>query len=394
MSTTTPEQAPQRVSLMLLVFIAFTGTLAMHIFVPVMPAAARDLRTDSQTIQLAITIYTLGLALGQLFYGPLSDVIGRRKAILGGIVVYIIGSVASGVATSPEFLIAARFLQALGGAGGLALTRVVVADTSKGAGATRGIAVLNMILLLGPGLAPVLGANISELVGWRGIFVALTLMALGTFIASLLTLPETGQPTRRFDASKALGGFRALLANGPYMRVVTGGAFGSTACYAYFVSAPFIMSADMGLSIQAVGYCIAATLAAAAAGTLITRSLVGRIDEKIIQRVFALLGLLTGLLFLIGALAHLLTPVSVVALSMLILFSAGGLGPITIGMSLRLAGPQAASASGLYGCFQMLSGVVCSFVAGMFTDHQLGCGLALFCAYLFCAVQLLRPSRR
>lgn len=394
MSETAPHEAtPPRVSLLLLVFIAFTGTLAMHIFVPAMPRAALELGTDAQTIQMAITIYILGLAAGQLIYGPLSDVIGRRAAVLGAISIYIVGSIASGLATDPGFLMVARFIQALGGAGGLSLTRVIVADTSKGVGATKGIAVLNMILLLGPGLAPVIGAGLSELVGWRGIFAALTVMAGVTLAVALGKLPETGTPTRRFGIGSAFGGFRELLGNGAFMRVATGGAFGSTACYGYFVSAPFILGSDMGLNVQAVGYCIGGTLAAAAAGTLLTRSIVGKVSEKTIQRVFSLLGLTTGLVFLILAVAHLLTPVLVVGLSLLVLFSAGGLGPVTIGQSLRLAGSRAASASGLYGCFQMLSGVICSFVAGLFVDHQLGCGLVLFGGYLICAVQLLRPAR-
>jgi DHA1 family bicyclomycin/chloramphenicol resistance-like MFS transporter len=386
------ENAPH-VSLTLLVFIAFTGTLAMHIFIPALPGAAVDLHTDAPTVQMAITIYILGLAVGQLFYGPLSDAIGRRAAILGAMAVYIAGAVASGFATSAQFLIAARFVQALGGAGGLSLTRVVVADTSKGIGATKKIAVLNMILLLGPGLAPVIGAGISDMVGWRGIFAFLAAMATITLAVSVTKLPETGNPTRKLQAFGAFSSFRELFRKPDFMRVATGGAFGSTACYGYFVSAPFILGGDMGLSVQTVGHFIGATLAAAAAGTFLTRSIVGRIGEKAIQRIFSLLGLLAGFLFLVGAVMHVLTPASVVVLSLLILFAAGGLSPVTIAMSMRLAGPEAASASGLYGCFQMLSGVVCSFVAGMFVDHQLGCGLVLFAGYLFCAFQLLRSPK-
>jgi DHA1 family bicyclomycin/chloramphenicol resistance-like MFS transporter len=385
------SDASPKVSLLLLVFIAFSGTLAMHIFVPALPGAAHDLKTDSQTIQFAITIYILGLALGQLIYGPLSDAIGRRNAILAALAIYLLGSIGSALAVSANTLIAARFVQSLGGAGGLALTRVVVSDTSKGNSATKSIAILNLILLLGPGFAPVIGAEISELVGWRMIFVALAIMAVTTIAFSLKGLPETGRPSGRLSLALAMSGFANLFRNRHFMRIATGGAFGSTACYGYFVSAPFILGSDMGLSVQAVGYCVGSTLAAAAAGTLLTRSIVGKVPDRTILLTFSGLGLITGAIFLGLAVAGMLTPVLVVGLSLLILFSAGGMGPVTVGTTLRLAGQQAGSAAGLFGCFQMLSGVICSFVAGLFTNHELGCGLVLFGAYLICFTQFARP---
>ncbi len=169
---------PPRVSLALQDFIALTGALSMHIFVPALPGAARDLHVDAQTVQMAITIYILGLVVGQLVYGPIADVIGRRPAILGAMAIYIGGPVASGLAPSARFLAIARFVQALGGAWGLALSRVIVADTSRGTQATERIAILNMILLIGPGVAPILGAYIAEATGWRSIFLDLAACAI------------------------------------------------------------------------------------------------------------------------------------------------------------------------------------------------------------------------
>jgi len=361
----------------------------MHIFVPALPLTARDLGTDSTTIQLAISVYIMGLALGQLVYGPLSDAIGRRRAVLAGLSLFVLGGIISGLAQSSAVLIAARLVQAIGGAGGLALTRVIIADTNKGTDATRGIAILNMVLLLGPGLAPVIGAQISAGLGWRAIFAALVLMGGGTIVWTLRRLPETTSPTHDLNPKQAAASFAALLGNRGFMRICIGGAFGSTACYAYFVSAPFILGSEMHLSTSAIGYCMGVTLAAAAAGTLITRSIVGRVKDTTILLTFGSLGLLTGATFLILAALHLLTPISVVILSLLILFSAGGMGPITIGTALWFAGPRAGPAAGVFGSFQMLSGVICSFTAGQFLDHALGCGIVLFSAYLFCLTMFI-----
>lgn len=380
-------RTPPRISLALLVLIAFSGTLAMHIFVPALPAAAEALATDTATIQLAVTVYIFGLAIGQLLYGPLSDAFGRRPAVLAGLALYFVGSVACYFASNIETLLAVRFLQALGGAGGLALTRVIVADTSKGAAATRGIAILNMILLVGPGTAPIFGAEISELFGWRTIFLLLSLMGISAIIFTIFRLPETGSPSGNFSLKKVGGDLVGLARNGRFLRVATGGAAGSTACYGYFVSAPFILHTEMGLSVQAVGYCVGSTLAAAAAGSMLTRSIVGKLPDRMLMLTFSMLGVLAGGIFLAGALGHWLNPALVVGLSCFILFVAGALGPLTISNSLRDAGAQAASASGIYGSLQMMVGVLCSLVAGLFSDHAFGCGLILFGAYAFCWLQ-------
>lgn len=381
---------PTEVSLALLVLIAFSGTLGMHVFVPALPAAAESLRVDSQTIQFSITIYILGLAIGQLFYGPLSDAIGRRPSVLLALGICVCGGLASFFASNIVLLLVARLVQALGGAGALAITRVIVADTNKGAPATRKIAILNLILLVGPGLAPVVGAEIAELFDWRMIFLFLALLGAVGIGFSLISLPETAVTRQSAHPARIFHNFRTLLQDKNFFRVVSGGAFGSTACYGYFVSAPFILSESMGLSTRTVGYCVGATLAAAAVGNMLTRSIVGRVRDRQIQLTYAGLAAATGATFLLSALTNLLTPVWVVAMSMLILFCAGGLSPVSISMSLRHARDQAGSAAGLFGFFQMSSGVICSSVAGFFSDHALGCGIVLCGAYVFCFSQFFR----
>lgn len=388
------SDAPVRVSLALLVLIAFSGTLAMHIFVPALPRAAEALATDGPTIQLTVTIYILGLAIGQLVYGSLADAFGRRRAVLIGLSVFLAGSVGCFLAPSVELLLVARLVQALGGAGGLSLTRVIVADTNKGAAATRNIAVLNMILLIGPGVAPVVGAQIAELLGWRTTFIFLSLMGLTAIALSAVGLPETGNPTGTFSFGRMAADFVGLVRNRNYLQSAVGGALGSTACYAYFVSAPFILHSEMGLSIQAVGYSVGGTLGAAALGTMLTRSIVGKFSNKMISLTFSMIGVAAGLIFLAGAIGDFLNPVLVITLSCIVLFSAGALGPVSVGMTLSDAGPMVAAASGVYGCFQMTVGVICSFLAGLFIDHELGCGVILTAAYVICWLLFFLRYRR
>lgn len=389
----TGQGAPRKVSLALLTLIAFSGTLAMHIFVPALPSAAKSLATDEQTIQLSITVYILGLAIGQLAYGPIADALGRRPAVLGGLAIYVVGSIGCFLAPNVPLLLTARLVQALGGAGGLALTRVIVADNNKGVAATRGLAVLNLVMLIGPGLAPIVGAEIAELFGWRANLLFLSVMGVGAMVLAAWLLPETGTPTGSFRIGQIASNIAALARVRDFRRSVIGGATGSTACYAYFVSAPFILHSSMGLSIQAVGYAVGATLGAAALGNLATRSIVGRVSDRAIQLSFAALGAAAGGLFLILAIGDWLTPVSTIGLSCVILFAAGALNPVTVGAALSDAGTRVGAASGIFGSFQMVTGVVCTFIAGLFSDHALGTGIILLVAYLVCWSQFYLRGR-
>ena len=137
--------------LWLLTLITLSGTLAMHMFVPALPDAARYLGVGSAAVQGAIGIYILGLAVGQLAYGPLSDALGRRPLLLTGLSLYALGGIAAMLAPNVTFLVAARALQALGGCAGLALGRAMVRDTNTPDEAVRALALLNLMMMVGPG---------------------------------------------------------------------------------------------------------------------------------------------------------------------------------------------------------------------------------------------------
>jgi DHA1 family bicyclomycin/chloramphenicol resistance-like MFS transporter len=125
-------QIPEPVSppLWLLAVITFSGTLAMHIFVPALPMAALGLGASSAQMQLTISFYILGLAVGQLFYGPVSDRFGRRPVLLAGLFLYVSASLAALFSANVQMLIGARLLQALGGCAGLVIGRAMVRDTA------------------------------------------------------------------------------------------------------------------------------------------------------------------------------------------------------------------------------------------------------------------------
>src|SRR6185312_9619140 len=190
-------RAGQKAPLWLLVLITISGTLAMHMFIPALPAAGRDFGASVAAMQLTISVYILGLAGGQLVYGPLSDAFGRRPLLIVGLALYVVAGLAAAVATNVHTLVAARLFQALGGCAGLVLGRAIVRDTAPAGEAVRDLALLNLVMMIGPGLAPLLGPLLVVGLGWRSIFVLLAALGAATFLFSWRLLPETGRPTHR-----------------------------------------------------------------------------------------------------------------------------------------------------------------------------------------------------
>ena len=127
---TPPSSTPRAPALWGLALRTFSGTLAMHIFVPALPVAGADLHASSAAMQMTVSLYIFGLALGQLVYGPLSDRFGRRPVLLGALTLYTLAGLAAALAPGVNALIAARLFQALGGCAGLVLARAIVRDTA------------------------------------------------------------------------------------------------------------------------------------------------------------------------------------------------------------------------------------------------------------------------
>src|SRR5471032_975798 len=157
------RQAP----LWLLTLITFSGTLAMHIFVPALPEAAQELGATVGEMQLTMSVYIAGLAVGQLAYGPLSDRFGRRPMLIVGLVVYAVTGIAASFAPDVHALIAARLFQALGGCAGLVIGRAIVRDTGTAIEAGRRLALINLMVAIGPGTAPLVGGLLTTFFGWR-----------------------------------------------------------------------------------------------------------------------------------------------------------------------------------------------------------------------------------
>src|SRR6202046_4583476 len=159
-----------RAPFLLLVAMTACGTLGMHVIIPALPATARALGISAGTAQLTITLYLIGLAIGQLLYGPVSDRFGRRPVLLTGLSLFTVASVVTAAAPPAGILIVARSVQSIGGCAGLVLGRAAVRDGATAEKAAGQLALLTLVMAMVPAIAPAIGGYLTAYIRWRASY--------------------------------------------------------------------------------------------------------------------------------------------------------------------------------------------------------------------------------
>lgn len=361
----------------LLVMLACTGTLSMHMFVPALPFAAADLRVSPAEIQLSIGVYVFTLAIGQLVYGPISDALGRRPVVIAGILIFVAGSLTCAMAPSLSALLAGRVLQAAGGAGGLTMARAVVRDVAGEAGSQKDISLLNLIMLIGPAISPVIGSWLAVAAGWRAIFLLLGLSALIVLIIVLFRMTETVRHRRPLDFAQVARDMGGLAAHRRFVCIAAGGALASTSTYGYFAAAPYILIDQLAVAPAHVGWFVGGILIGAVGGTMASRWRIGRMWQNEFLLGAGLIALVASLLFLIAALLASLTPMLLFVLTLILMFAGGCISPTALAASLDTVPDRAGAAAGFFGAAQMAFGGVCTLLVGLAVNQDLSCALML-----------------
>ncbi|MFP6851055.1 MAG: multidrug effflux MFS transporter [Pseudomonas sp.] len=250
MSTPQPTATPRFWFIALLGILTGLDAVAIDMYLPAMPAMQQYFATDNGWIQATLAVFLLGLALGQLLYGPLTDRYGRRRPLLLGMLVFTLGSLLILFAPNIQLLLVGRLLQALGGAAALVIPRAIITDSYDGPTAARLYTFLMLAMGLGPIIAPPIGGLLFEAYGWHSIFAALTLFGVLCLGGIYYGIAESLPVPRRSKGSllSSLRGYRQLLGQRQYLSYSLLGSCLTASMFTYISGAPFVLIELYGLS--------------------------------------------------------------------------------------------------------------------------------------------------
>lgn len=360
--------------------------LSIDMYLPSLPTLERELAAPAAAVKLTLSAFLIGLALGQLAYGPLSDRFGRKGPLISGVALYIAASIGCAYAGSVEALIALRVLQALGGCAGMVITRAIVRDMVEGAEAARLFSTLMLVMGVAPILAPLLGGYVLIWFGWPAIFWFLALFGAACLAGIALALPETRPPAQR-----TRGGLRATLAtygrlliSRRFLGFVLSTGFPASGMFVYITASPHLLIETYGVPAEAYGWIFGVNAAGLIGASQVNRLLLRR---RSVERTLALgvaiylagaLALLAVALVGAGGLPALLVPL------FLIIASLGLIMPNAAAAALAGEAAHAGSASALIGTIPFVIGALAgAAVAALPTGSALAmAGVIAGCAAL------------
>lgn len=249
------DAKPPRFLILLLAAMAALSPLSIDMYLPGLPMLIDEFGASITAGQTTLSLFLVGLAAGQLVYGPLSDRYGRRPLLFAGLAVYALASAGCAIASSMDAFIVGRFVQALGGCAGIVVSRAVVADLFKGADAAKALSLLMIIMGAAPILAPIAGALMLETGGWRTIFWAQALFSAATFAAAVAWLPETRSEAiaARARSESTARGYFALLQDGRFTGFALTAGFANGCLLAYVSAAPELFYSWFALDARTAG---------------------------------------------------------------------------------------------------------------------------------------------
>jgi MFS transporter, DHA1 family, multidrug resistance protein len=389
--------APGRLLPAVLLLLTVFGPISMDLYLPLLPALTLELDAATSTAQLTLTACLIGLALGQLIAGPLSDRFGRRAPLLIGVIAYIVTSVWCAVSLSAELLIVARLVQGLAGGVGLVIAQAAGRDLYSGGALIRFFGRLTVLSGLAAVVGPLLGGLLATVADWRGLFLFLAAIGGAILLAVVLRFTETLPVDRRTRGgfAQTARDYRTLLSDRRFVGAVLISGFANAAIFAYLAGATYVLQGIYGLSPQ--GYALAFGLNSA--GFMVFGYLGGRGAERWSIHGTLVVGLVMCALGALGLLAGGLVPMPVAVVIVSLLMMVSGVAVTTPPTTtLALAGyPQiAGTASSLLGMARFaLGGIAAPLVgvAGAATMLPLGIVTVVSIALAAASVSLLATRR-
>ena len=347
--------------------------LSTDLYLASLPGMASDFAVSPAAVQQTLSLFVIGFGSAQLVSGPLSDRYGRRPVLIGGLSVYLLSGVACALAPSLDWLVAARFAQAIGCCTAVVVARAVIRDAYSPAEGARVLANASSLLALAPILGPILGGYLQVTFGWRAAFVALASAGLLVWIGAWRSMKESNSRPNP-DAMRPRSLVRTYLGvvrTPAFWAYALPGAISYAAIFVFISGTPFVLIRVLGVATQYYGYLFAFGVCGYLSGTLICRRLLGRIGISGALTLGTTIGLIGGLGFLGLVLADVRHWALVVTAQFLVMTSHGINFPCAQSGSLAPFPQQAGAAAGLFGCITMIAALLAGMWVGASYDGTL-----------------------
>lgn len=378
--------------LILLGALTAIGSLSIDMYLPSFPTIAKDFGVGSNLVQLTLAGFLVGLAVGQMFYGPLSDHFGRKPPLYFGLGLYTLASIACLFAPDVTMLIFARFMQGLGGCAGMVIGRAVIRDRMGAAGSAKAFSLLMLVMGVAPILAPLIGGEVLKLWGWRVIFGGLACFGLICLIAIHNTMRET---LNREDAAplhlgRVLKQYGSLMVDRQFLAYALSGGLLQAGLFAYITGAPFVLIELHGIKPENFGWIFGTNAIGLIAASQLNARLVGKLSPDIIlgRALWLPAGLTLIIMLLVASGVHSLPLLLVGFFGFLA--SYGFISPNASAIALSQQGHQAGTASALMGTVQFSLGIVAGVSMSLWHD---GTALPLMMVMTICSLGALLLHR-
>lgn len=377
-SAPSPRRMTQRRTALFGAFLTAIGPIAMGIYTPAMPVLAKAFETSDSAIKLSLALYFAGFSLAQLIAGPTADALGRRKAALIFLSLFLVGSVIATFAPTIEVLLAARLLQGIGASVGVTVARAVVRDQFTGSEAASILNLIGIMMAIGPAAAPTLGGLLLAAFGWQSIFVALAIMSITALGTVLFLLVETTVPDpSKLNPTILVKNYLTLLGDRRFICacLVMAGSVG--ALYAQATMLSFILINEVGLTPTQFGLSMLMQSGAYFLGSVALKYVTPKLGDRrcaVIGLWFCGIGgilIALSVLCLTPSLLTIMGPVSVTT------FGIAFVTPYIITASLAPFPHIAGSASAMIGFMQMAAGFLAGVIAALIGSPLIGFGIVI-----------------
>jgi MFS transporter, DHA1 family, multidrug resistance protein len=358
--------------LCLLIGLASFGPVTMSIYGPVMPSVGADLHATPEGVKYTLTTYMIGFAVGQLFYGPMSDRYGRRPTLIFGLVFFAVATFGCCYSSSISGLIGLRFVQGLGAASGVVLSRALIRDAYTFNEMPRIMSLIALVLNIAPAIAPSIGGFLGEAYGWRATF-----WFVGSFGLLMLFVVTGGLgETNRFKGEKTgfgalLRGSGEMLGDRRFLGYVLTLGFAFALNFVMLAGAPFIIQDKLGFTPREFGLLSLITIAGFAGGTFLNNRLVGKVMPVTILRAGGWFHVAAVVIMAALALSRVETWWAITGPYVILSFGSGLIGPAASAGAVGLYPKLAGTASSWLGLTQMGMGALGTIVVALFSTVEM-----------------------